>query len=123
MPSVARTSNTWLKALAIGSRSVGSPNELLTMLATWSSTMKASAASRSDWLQLAPATEFTAAPGAWPCTHSPARVSSGYQLAAPHWAVPEKVDGRNWWYWPVANGWSPTVVANWLASDRIDGEA
>src|ERR1700761_352675 len=123
MPSVAPTWNTWLKASAIGSRSEGSPNELLTMLAMWALTMKASAASRSDWLQLAPATKLTLASGAWPCTDSTSRVSSGYQPAAPHWAVPEKLDGRYWWYWPVANGLSPTVVAKGLASGGIDGDA
>ena len=85
--------------------------------------MNASAASRSESLQLALATKLTLALGAWPWTDSTSRVSSGYQLAAPQTSVLLKLDGRYWWNWPVANGWSPTVAENLFASVRIDGEA
>ena len=56
MPSIAPTLNTWSNSAAIVSYWLGSPHELLTMLARWLSTMYASAFSRSASSQLAPAT-------------------------------------------------------------------
>jgi len=53
MPSAAPAWKTWSKVAIRVAWSRGSPQESLTMLARWLSTMSASAASRSESLQLA----------------------------------------------------------------------
>ena len=95
------------------------------MLARSLSTMSASALARSESWQLPAPTYRTLASGAMPCTDSTSRVSSPYQPAASHSFGPASVYGPALYCLncPAANGWSPTTVANWLASALIVGDA
>ena len=95
------------------------------MLARWLSTISASAASRSESVQLAAPTYTTFAFGATPCTSSTSSDSSPYQPAASHsyGAVSCQVLDRTWVYWPGANGLSPVAWAYSFASDSMVGDA
>ena len=95
------------------------------MLARPLFTMYASAWTRSESSQLPAATYRTLASGAMPCTDSTSRVSSPYQPCASHWLAPASVYGPALYClnWPGPNGWSPTTVANWLASFLMVGDA